>query len=214
MTALGTEVVLDAADYPALLTAAEAEAGRLGYHDEVVRGRDEGRLRGLGLALFLEKSGLGPQETADVIVGATGAVSVFSGGTLVRAGHRDGDGADRGRCPGCQPEVVRVVNGDNGPDAFGMGIVGLPDDRGRGQRGARRGAGRPRPRPAGRRPVCWRWQRTTWTCTTAWSAWRGDPLASVTLAEVARATAPTSQYPAAGRAGGAVRAAAVRTCRT
>jgi carbon-monoxide dehydrogenase large subunit len=30
MSALGTEVVLDAADYPALLTAAEAEAGRLG----------------------------------------------------------------------------------------------------------------------------------------------------------------------------------------
>ncbi len=39
MTALGTEVILDAADYPALLAAAEAEAGRLGYHDEVARGR-------------------------------------------------------------------------------------------------------------------------------------------------------------------------------
>src|SRR5215475_1962569 len=81
MTALGTEVVLDAADYPALLAEAEAEACRLGYHDEVARGRDAGRRRGLGLALFLETSGLGPQETADVIVGGTGAVSVFSGGT-------------------------------------------------------------------------------------------------------------------------------------
>src|SRR5260221_640642 len=56
MSALGTEIVLDAGDYPALLTAAVDEAGRLGYPDEVARGRDEGQLRGLGPAGFLGAS--------------------------------------------------------------------------------------------------------------------------------------------------------------
>ncbi len=121
MTALGTEVVLDAADYPALLTAAEAEAGRLGYHDEVARGRDEGRLRGLGLALFLEKSGLGPQETADVIVGGTGTVSVFSGGTSFGQGIETAMAQIAADALGVSPEVVRVVNGDTARMPFGMG---------------------------------------------------------------------------------------------
>ena len=41
----------DAGDYPALLTAAAAaEADRLGYHDEVARGRAGRPLRGLGVA--------------------------------------------------------------------------------------------------------------------------------------------------------------------
>ena len=60
MSTLGTDVVLDAGDYPALLAAAEAEADRLGYPAEVARGRQAGRRRGLGVAAFLEKSGLGP----------------------------------------------------------------------------------------------------------------------------------------------------------
>src|SRR5206468_10785937 len=34
MTTLGTDVVLDTGDYPALLAAAAAEVARLGYHDE------------------------------------------------------------------------------------------------------------------------------------------------------------------------------------
>ena len=42
MSTLGTDVVLDAGDYPALLAAAQAEADRLGYRDEVERGQPAG----------------------------------------------------------------------------------------------------------------------------------------------------------------------------
>src|SRR5215470_3370925 len=49
MTTLGTEVVLDAGDYPALMAAAAAEVARLGYHDEAGRRGPAGRLRGLGV---------------------------------------------------------------------------------------------------------------------------------------------------------------------
>ncbi|HEY7144613.1 MAG TPA: molybdopterin cofactor-binding domain-containing protein [Streptosporangiaceae bacterium] len=121
MTALGTEVVLDAADYPALLTAAVAQAGRLGYPAEVARGRDAGRLRGLGLAVFLEKSGLGPRETADVSVGAAGTVSVFSGGTSFGQGIETALAQITADALGVSPESVRVVNGDTARQPFGMG---------------------------------------------------------------------------------------------
>lgn len=81
MTTLGTEVVLDAADYPALLAAASSEADRLGYRRDVGDGRAAGRLRGFGVAAFLEKSGLGPHETADVVVAEQGDIRVLCGGT-------------------------------------------------------------------------------------------------------------------------------------
>ncbi len=121
MTALGTEVVLDAADYPALLAAAIAQARRLDYAGEVQRGRAAGRLRGLGLAMFLEKSGLGPQETAEVTVGRTGAVSVFSGGTSFGQGIETVLAQIAADGLGVSPDVVRVVNGDTARMPFGMG---------------------------------------------------------------------------------------------
>jgi aerobic carbon-monoxide dehydrogenase large subunit len=121
MTALGTDVVLDAGDYPALLAAALGEAARLGYLDEVERGRRADRLRGLGLAAFLEKSGLGPQETADVVVSRTGAVSVFSGGTSFGQGIETVLAQIAADALGVSPDVVRVVNGDTARQPFGMG---------------------------------------------------------------------------------------------
>jgi carbon-monoxide dehydrogenase large subunit/6-hydroxypseudooxynicotine dehydrogenase subunit gamma len=193
MTALGTEVILDAADYPALLTAAEAEAGRLGYHDEVARGRDEGRLRGLGLALFLEKSGLGPQETADVIVGATGAVSVFSGGTSFGQGIETALAQIAADALGVSPEVVRVVNGDTARMPFGMGSWASRTTVVAGNAvHAAALAVRDRARQVGARML--EVAKDDLDVHDGVVSVAGDPLASVTLAEVARATAPASQY--------------------
>src|ERR1700733_10216519 len=70
ITPLRTELILDTGDYPALLEAAAKEADRLGYRTGPVgpvaprasRASPVGRghLRGFGLAMFVEKSGLGP----------------------------------------------------------------------------------------------------------------------------------------------------------
>src|SRR5215468_4668236 len=193
MTALGTEVVLDDADYPALLTAAEAEACRLGYHDEVARGRDEGRLRGLGLALFLEKSGLGPQETADVIVGGTGAVSVFSGGTSFGQGIETAMAQIAADALGVSPEVVRVVNGDTARMPFGMGSWASRTTVVAGNAvHAAALAVRDRARQVGARML--EVAQDDLDVHDGVISVAGDPVASVTLAEVARATAPTSPY--------------------
>ena len=121
MTTLGTDVVLDTGDYPALLAAAEAEAARLGYQALVAQGREAGRRRGLGLAVFLEKSGLGPQETADVMVSKTGAVHVHSGGTSMGQGIETVLAQIAADALGIGMDMVRVVNGDTALQPYGSG---------------------------------------------------------------------------------------------
>jgi len=121
LTTLGTDVVLDTGDYPALLAAAEAEAARLGYQALVAQGREAGRRRGLGLAVFLEKSGLGPQETADVTVGKTGTVHVHSGGTSLGQGIETVLAQIAADALGIGMDMVRVVNGDTALQPYGSG---------------------------------------------------------------------------------------------
>jgi carbon-monoxide dehydrogenase large subunit len=201
MSTLGTEMVLDAGDYPALLAAAVAEAARLDYPAEVERGRRAGRLRGLGLAVFLEKSGLGPQETADVTVSGTGRVHVYSGGTSLGQGIETVLAQIAADALGVDPAVVSVVNGDTDRQPFGGGswasrstvvagsavhaaasavrlraaqiaarmLEASPDDLATDD-------------PAPGRPAGGHFHV------------RGDPGAAVTLAEIARAAAPTSHY--------------------
>ena len=60
-------------------------------------------------------------EGCDVIVGATGAVSVFSGGTSFGQGIETALAQIAADALGVSPEVVRVVNGDTARMPFGMG---------------------------------------------------------------------------------------------
>jgi carbon-monoxide dehydrogenase large subunit len=84
---LGTDLILDTGDYAELLAAAVAAAERLGYFDVVRADRNSsGPLHGLGLAMFVEKSGLGPRETADVTLTPAGQVRVYAGGTSLGQG--------------------------------------------------------------------------------------------------------------------------------
>ncbi|TCP57042.1 xanthine dehydrogenase molybdenum binding subunit apoprotein [Tamaricihabitans halophyticus] len=121
MSTLGTDVVLDAADYPGLLDAAVAEAKRLGYYAQVEQSRAAGKRVGLGVAMFLEKSGLGPQETADVSVGTSGAVRVHSGGTSLGQGIETVLGQITADGLGVSAADVTVINGDTALQPFGAG---------------------------------------------------------------------------------------------
>jgi carbon-monoxide dehydrogenase large subunit len=121
MNVLGTDVVLDSGDYPGLFDKALARVEELGWRTEVARGRDEGRLFGLGVAMFLEKSGLGPHETADVEVTTNGRVRIHSGGTSLGQGIETvlaqivADELQTG------VDEVDVVNGDTLLQPFGTG---------------------------------------------------------------------------------------------
>jgi aerobic carbon-monoxide dehydrogenase large subunit len=117
---LGTDLILDTGDYPALLNAAAREADRLGYLT-LVRVGHPGRRRGFGLAMFVEKSGLGPQETADVTVSKSGAVHVYSGGTSVGQGIETVLAQIAADALGVDPRAVRVTAGDTAAQPFGAG---------------------------------------------------------------------------------------------
>ena len=121
ITTLGTELILDTGDYPALLAAAAREADRLGYRVMAAAAPGGQRRRGLGLAMFVEKSGLGPQETADVTVSKSGAVHVFSGGTSLGQGIETVMAQITADALGVDPGDVRVTLGDTAAQPFGGG---------------------------------------------------------------------------------------------
>ena len=73
------------------------------------------------MAAFLEKSGLGPQETADVMVSQSGAVHVFSGGTSLGQGIETVLAQIAADALGVDPDAVSVVNGDTDRQPFGGG---------------------------------------------------------------------------------------------
>lgn len=121
MSTLGTDVVLDGGDYPGLLDKAVARVDELGWRGEVDAGRREGRMLGFGLVMFLEKSGLGPHETADVEVTGAGRVRVYSGGTSLGQGIETALAQIAADELHVGIDVVDVVNGDTLLQPFGMG---------------------------------------------------------------------------------------------
>jgi aerobic carbon-monoxide dehydrogenase large subunit len=193
ITTLGTDLMLDAGDYPGLLDAAITEATRLGYGDEVSRGRRQGLLRGLGVAMFLEKSGLGPQETADVMVTGGGAVRVLSGGTSLGQGIETVLAQIAADALGVGPALVSVVCGDTDLQPFGMGSWASRSTVVAGNAvHAAAHAVRQRVTQLAARMLEVAGDDLVVSGGTV--SVRGDPAASVTLAEVARAAAPASGY--------------------
>ena len=79
LDAIGDEVEFDSGDYAGLLDKALARAGWDTLQRDLQRRRAAGELVGAGVALFVEKSGLGPRDTAHVTVNGSGEVEVLTG---------------------------------------------------------------------------------------------------------------------------------------
>src|SRR5205823_3638779 len=86
LSALGTEVVYDSGDYALLLDKALARIGWTALQGELSRRRKAGELVGAGLAIFVDKGGLGPADGTRVSVDTTGAVELVTGGSNVGQG--------------------------------------------------------------------------------------------------------------------------------
>lgn len=86
ISTLGTEMVLDKGDFAGLFERALDRTQELGWFARRDSGRAAGRRLGVGVAMFMEKSGLGPHETADVELTRSGRVRVYSGGTSLGQG--------------------------------------------------------------------------------------------------------------------------------
>jgi aerobic carbon-monoxide dehydrogenase large subunit len=108
----------DSGDYEGALDAALAKAGEL--RAQVERSRSEGKLAGLGLALYVERVGPG-FETATVRLGADGRVVVLTGSSPHGQGHETTFAQIAADSLGVHPEVVEVRWGDSFEIPEGMG---------------------------------------------------------------------------------------------
>lgn len=121
LDALGTDVVLDSGDYERLLATALTRFAWAERVAAVAARRAAGEAVGLGLGMFVEKSGLGPSDGVRLSVDASGAVELVTGAASVGQGVEtvlaqiaaDGLGVDYRR--------VRVVRGRTDRIEFGSG---------------------------------------------------------------------------------------------
>ena len=121
LSALGTEVVYDSGDYALLLDKALARIGWKELQDELRRRRDAGELVGAGLAIFVDKGGLGPADGTRVSVDTTGAVELVTGGSNVGQGFATAMAQICAETLGVDYRRVRVVYGQTDRIAYGIG---------------------------------------------------------------------------------------------
>jgi aerobic carbon-monoxide dehydrogenase large subunit len=121
LTALGDEVVLDSGDYPRLLDKALLRCEWDKLELEVKARRKKGELIGLGLAMYVEKSGLGPTDGVHIHVHDSGDVEVITGGASVGQGFETAMAQVCAEKLGVDYRRVRVVHGQTDRIEFGIG---------------------------------------------------------------------------------------------
>jgi CO/xanthine dehydrogenase Mo-binding subunit len=121
LATLSTEVVLDSGDYAGLLDKALAAVKWSDLQDELERRRAHGECVGAGLALFVEKSGLGPFDGVRVSVDTSGVVEVVTGAASVGQGVETVVAQICADALGVDYRCVRVVHGRTDRIPFGIG---------------------------------------------------------------------------------------------
>lgn len=116
----GSPVIYDSGDYPRCQAEAMRQADYAGFRDRQAKALSEGRYIGIGIANYVEGTGLGPFESSNVRVLPDGRIAVASGASPQGQGHKttlaqiaaDGFGVDI--------DDVEVTVGDTGAVRFGM----------------------------------------------------------------------------------------------
>src|ERR1700691_6243198 len=118
---LGTEMTYDSGDYAGLLDKTLAAIGWQTLHADLKRRRAAGEMVGAGLAMFVEKSGLGPYDGVHASVDTSGEVEIVTGATSVGQGMETVLAQICADALGVDYRQVRVVHGQTDRIDFGMG---------------------------------------------------------------------------------------------
>ena len=121
LEALGEEIEYDSGDYCGLLDKLLAKIGWDALNQTINKRKAAGERVGIGLSMFVEKSGLGPTDGVRISVDTSGMVEVLTGGASLGQGFEtvmaqvaaDALGVDYRRC--------RVIHGQTDRIAFGIG---------------------------------------------------------------------------------------------
>jgi carbon-monoxide dehydrogenase large subunit/6-hydroxypseudooxynicotine dehydrogenase subunit gamma len=121
LTALGDEVVYDSGDYPKLLDKTLKALDWNNLQAQLADRRRNGELVGAGLAIFVEKSGLGPTDGVRISVDPTGAVEVVTGGSALGQGFETAMAQICAGALGVDYSRIRVVHGQTNRIEHGIG---------------------------------------------------------------------------------------------
>lgn len=113
----GESFILDSGDFIGLIDQAGAKYGQ--WRDELAHAN--GDRRGIGLSVFMDKSGLGYYETGAVDIDTTGAVRVLIGGASSGQGIETVMAQIAADELGVDPAEIQVIHGDSDliPDGVG-----------------------------------------------------------------------------------------------
>jgi len=118
---LGTQIVYDSGDYALLLDKALKGAGWPELQQTLRVRRQNGEKVGAGLAIFVEKSGLGPFDTVRIEIGETGMIEVITGVASIGQGVETVIAQICADTLGVDYANVRVTHGQTDRIARGMG---------------------------------------------------------------------------------------------
>ena len=121
LEALGEEIHFDSGDYHKLLdkTLAYVEWDKL--NADLKKRRENGEMVGAGLAMFVEKAGLGPADGVRIQVDTSGFVEVITGGASIGQGFETVMGQVAAEMLGADYSKMRVIHGQTDRIEQGIG---------------------------------------------------------------------------------------------
>src|SRR5260370_33453929 len=121
MEPLGEEIHNDSGDYLSLLDKVLLAADWENLNAQCAKRSPEGEMVGLGLAMFVEKRGLGPSDGVKISVGTSGTVEVVTGGASIGQGFETVIAQVCAETLGVDYRSIRVIHGQTDRIAFGIG---------------------------------------------------------------------------------------------
>ncbi|BBQ00521.1 dehydrogenase [Burkholderia sp. SFA1] len=117
----GSPLRYDSGDYPATQKAALERANYASFAERKAEARRQGRFVGIGMASFVEGTGMGPFEGATVRVQANGRIVVITGASPQGQGHKTTFAQICAEQLNVPLETIDVITGDTGGISMGVG---------------------------------------------------------------------------------------------
>lgn len=119
-----TKKVYDSGEFAGHMAKAQEVGDWAGFERRAAAAKDEGRLRGIGLATYIEACGGNGPETAVLRLDGDGGVTLLIGSQSTGQGHATAYAQVIADHLGLAPDKVRMVQGDTARIATGAGTGG------------------------------------------------------------------------------------------